>query len=129
MHFSPLRAIHFTAPPVPSAAGMFSCCFLGRLRIHWCHRRTYEKLDPTAKKGQIIMGKRKRKDSPQRTTYGCAVSPEFKRHIEETYDSPIDLSDAPDEMRLSDRIFPAAGNSSTSYNFANACCSKMIAGM
>ena len=83
---------------------MFSCCFLGRLRIHWCHRRTYEKLDPTAKKGQIIMGRRKRKDRPQRTTYGCAVSPEFKRHIEKTYDSPIDLSDAPDEMRLSNRI-------------------------
>ena len=45
------------------------------------------------------MSKKKRKNKS-----GYGVSPEFKKHIEENYDNAIDFGDAPDEMRLSDRI-------------------------
>ena len=48
------------------------------------------------------MSKKKRGKSNNK--YGYGVSPEFKKHIEETYDNAIDFGDAPDEMRLSDRI-------------------------
>lgn len=50
------------------------------------------------------MSKKKRANKGSRTKYGYAVAPEFKKHIEETHGKAIDFSDAPDEMRLSDRI-------------------------
>lgn len=50
------------------------------------------------------MSKKKPRSNPQKSQYGYGVSPEFKKHIEEKYDHAIDFGDAPDEMRLSDRI-------------------------
>lgn len=50
------------------------------------------------------MSKKKSKGNSQTTKYGHNVSPEFKRHIEEMSENVIDFSDAPDELRLSDRI-------------------------
>jgi len=48
------------------------------------------------------VSKKKRGKSNNKSDYG--IAPEFKKHIEETYDNAIDFGDAPDEMRLSDRI-------------------------
>lgn len=50
------------------------------------------------------MSKKKRGNKRQGTQYGYGVSPEFKKRLTESHESVIDFSDAPDEMRLSDRI-------------------------
>ena len=52
----------------------------------------------------MIVGKNKRGNKSPKTKHGYGIAPEFKRRIEETYGNTIDLSDAPDEMRLSDRV-------------------------
>jgi|GEM_PF-1278991 len=51
------------------------------------------------------MSKKKRSHNYPRKRHSSDVSPDFRKHMEETYGNDIlDLDGAPDEMRLSDKI-------------------------
>jgi hypothetical protein len=49
-------------------------------------------------------GKKKRGSNSPKTKFANIVSPEFKRRMEKTHENAIDLSGAPDELRLSDKL-------------------------